>query len=223
MLEVWGRRNSSNVMTAMWTIGELGLEYKRHNVGGSFGGNDDPGYIAMNPNKVVPTIRDDENVLWESNTIARYLAAKYGQGSLWPTDPYERAQAEMWMDWCKSTIYAGFMPIFWNLIRQPADQRNPVAIESGCKSMANSMAILERHLDDQDYLGGNQLTIGDIPIGPIMYRYFNLDIDRPNCPNVEAWYQRLCDRPAFQKHGMIPFGSSFEEWGELERQGADIQ
>lgn len=210
-------------MTVMWTIGELGLEYQRHNLGGSFGGNSDPEYIAINPNMVVPAINDNGKVLWESNVIARYLAAVYGKGVLWAEDPYRRALAEQWMDWTKTTFYGGFMPVFWNMIRKPADKCDSVTRDAGIKTTAGLMQILDRHLCNRPFVAGDQLSLGDIALGPMMYRYFNLDIERPNLANVDAWYQRLCQRPAYQKHVMIPFGKSFDEWGPLEKAGADIQ
>ena len=223
MIEIWGRRNSSNVMTAMWCIGELGLEYKRHNVGGSFGGLDTAEYQAMNPNGVVPTINDNGRIVWESNVIARYLAATYGVGSLWPDDPYQRALADQWMDWYKTTLYPGFMAIFFNLIRTAKEKQNKAAIEEGIKATAKVLPILDRQLERNAFVAGEQLTMGDIPLGPVIYRYMNLDIERPALPGIEAWYQQLCQRPAYQKHVMIPFGKSLDDWMELEQQGADIQ
>lgn len=210
-------------MTVMWTVGELGLDYRRHNVGGSFGGNDDPEYVAMNPNKVVPTLNDGGKILWESNVITRYLSATYGRGTLWSEDIYQRAVADQWMDWVKTTLYGGFIPIFFNMIRKPANKCDRAARDAGVAATGDLLKILDRHLASNQFVAGDSFSMGDIPLGPVMYRYFNLEIERPNLPNVEAWYQRLCERPAFQKHGMIPFGSSFEQWAELEKAGADIQ
>lgn len=223
MLEVWGRRNSSNVMTVMWSVGELGLEYKRHNLGGSFGGLDTPDYRAMNPNGVVPTVNDNGRVLWESNVIARYLAATYGKGSLWPEDPYQRALSDQWMDWYKSTFYPCIMPIFFNMIRTAPDGQDMAAVERGVKASAKVLQTLNQQLERHSFVAGDELTMGDIPLGPVIYRYLNLEIDRPSLPGIETWYRRLCDRPAYQKHVMIPFGKSLDDWNRLEREGAEIQ
>ena len=103
MLEIWGRRNASNVIPVMWAIGELDIPYLRHDVGGSFGGLDTAEYLAMNPNGRIPTITDDGCILWESNAIIRYLSAKYGEGSLWNPDPAIRSSADRWMEWFKTT------------------------------------------------------------------------------------------------------------------------
>ncbi len=223
MLEIIGRRNSSNVMTVMWCVGELNLDYTRRNAGGSFGGLDTTDYRAMNPNGVVPTLIDSGHILWESNVIARYLAAKHGAGSLWPEDPYKRALADQWMEWVKTTFYPTFLPVFFNMIRTAPETRDEAAIQRGVEASAKTLGALDTHLQKHSFVGGEQLTIGDLPLGPVIYRYMNLDISRPSLPGVESWYQRLCDRPAYQKHAMIPFGSSFAQWQQLEKDGADIQ
>ena len=223
MIEVWGRRNSSNVIAVMWAIGELGLDYKRHNVGGTFGALDSPEYLAINPNHFVPTIQDGELVMWESNAIVRYLSAQYGQGALWPQDPAARARSDQWMEWTKATLYGKFMPIFFGMIRTPAQNRDQSKIDAGIAATNQAMAILEQQLGANRYVGGETLTMGDIPLGTVLYRYFNLDIERPSLPNIEAWYLRLCQRPAYQHHVMVPFGGNLREWLELEKTGADIQ
>ena len=104
MIEIWGRRNSSNVIPVMWAVAETGLAYRRHDVGGSFGGLDSPDYRAMNPNGLVPTLTDDGFVVWESIAIIRYIAAKYSAGNLWHADPARRSLADRWMEWAKSIM-----------------------------------------------------------------------------------------------------------------------
>lgn len=220
MLTIWGRKNSSNVMPVMWTVGELGLEHVRHNVGGSFGGLDTEAYGAMNPNRKVPTLDDGGFVMWESNAIVRYLCRQYGLGSLWPDAPQQLALADQWMEWLKTTVMADLFPLFWGLVRTPPDKRDDDALAQRAQALGRALLILEHHLGGQPYVAGESLTMGDIPLGTGLYRYFNLDTDRPSLPNVEQWYARLCERPAFQRHVMIPFGSSPEEWLELERSGA---
>ncbi|MGI9317693.1 MAG: glutathione S-transferase family protein [bacterium] len=221
MLEIWGRRNSSNVMAVTWTVGELDLEFRRHNVGGSFGGLDSAEYLELNPNSKIPTINDNGRVLWESNTIVRYLSANYASGTLCPKEPYQRALAEQWMDWVKTTFYPAFHSVFFGLIRTPAENRNQQAIDQAIPASGKLLSIVERQLDGRSYLTGNDLTMADIPLGACIYRYFNLNIHRPSLPNVEAWYQRLCAREAYRQNVMIPFGRSVEEWLDLEEQGAD--
>ena len=207
MLEIWGRKNSSNVIPVMWTMGELGLECVRHNVGGSFGGTDTEEYRAMNPNKLVPTMNDNGLILFESNAIVRHLASNYGRGSLWPDDPEIRARADQWMGWTKSTLNAQFFPIFWGLIRKAAEDRDLEQIDNCIKATAKTLEIVERNLENQDFMAGDSLTIGDVPLGTLAFHYFNLDIDRVSLPNFEAWYERLCGRVAYQTHAMIPIGN----------------
>ncbi len=219
MLEILGRKNSSNVMPVMWAVGELGCEHVRHNVGGSFGGLDSPDYGTLNPNRHVPTINDNGFVLWESNAIVRYLCAQYGKGSLWPNEPKELAIADQWMEWCKTTAFPLFFPIFLALVRTSAEQRDLTAINKQAASLGDTLTILDDRLADRPFVAGESLTMGDIPLGAMAYRYYNLAIDRPSLPNVEAWYQKLCKRAPYQQHVMFPFGSSPEEWLGLERQG----
>lgn len=221
MIIVYGRRNSMNVQKVMWTLGELGLAYQRHDVAGSFGFP--PEYTSLNPNSVVPTIADGDLILWESNACVRYLARTYGGGSLWPKDGRTLAQGDQWMDWATSTMYPAFFGAFLNMIRIPAAKSNQQQIAASidrCKTLAKQ---LDDHLADQQFMAGDALTIGDIPLGSMMYRYFNLQIERPSVPHVEAWYERLCARPAYEKHVMIPFGSNAEEWLIEEKRNAGIQ
>jgi glutathione S-transferase len=220
MLEIWGRRNSSNVIPVMWAVGELGVEHIRHNIGGSFGGDDTEEFGMLNPNRLIPTINDNGFVLWESLAISRYLARNYGMGSLWPEDPHQAALADQWMDWCKSNISPNVMQVFFNQVRCEKDQQNAATIRQCTDAAINHLRVLEQHLENREYLVGDRLSIGEFPLGSIMYKYFNLDIERPNLPAIDAWYARLCERPAYQTHAMIAFGSSPQEWLELEQAGA---
>src|SRR5437868_8574364 len=132
MIKIWGRNTSVNVQKVMWAIGELGLQHERIDVGGSFGKNNEPDYLAKNPNALVPTLEEDDGfVLWESNAIVRYLAAKYGAGKLQPADLHERARANSWMDWQLTVAAPALTPVFWGLIRTPPENRDPAAIEAG--------------------------------------------------------------------------------------------
>jgi len=221
MLEIWGRRNSGNAIPVMFAVGELGLNYKRHDVGGSFGGLDTAAYAQLNPNRKIPTVNDNGRVIWESQTIIRYLAREYGSGTLWPEDSYELAMADQWMEWAKTTIVPHLTAVFFGLVRFPPEKRDPDAIAAGAVAFGRELQIVERQLENTSFLAGDQLTVGDIPLGAYVYRYFNLDIERPSLPNVEAWYARLRDRPAYQKHVMIPFGRNPHEWLELEKAGAN--
>jgi glutathione S-transferase len=204
MLKIWGRTNSVNVKKVMWAVGELGLAHERIDAGGQFGVVGEAGYRAMNPNGKVPTIDDDGVVLWESNAIVRYLAAKHGAGGLWPTDPAARGLADRWMDWSSTSFAGPFGQVFLPLVRMPPEKRDPVAIAAAATECGKLLAIVEAGLAGQPFLGGDHLTIGDIPLGCAAYGYFNLPIDRPSLPHVEAWYQRLTERKAYRDTVMIP-------------------
>ena len=205
MLKLWGRATSQNVQKAMWVIGELGLDHERIDVGGPFGGLDTPEFGAMNPNRRVPVLEHDGAVIWESHAIVRYLAATFGRGTLWAENPAERSLSDRWMDWTATMLQPAFMDIFWGYYRTPEPQRDWTIIRRGIDGCAKLYGLLDRHLADQPFVAAEHLTMGDIPIGASLYRYFELDLDRPSLPNVEAYYARLQDRPAYRQHVMVPF------------------
>ena len=210
-----------NVQKVTWALKELELEYERRNVGGSFGGTDTADYLAMNPNKVVPTLQDGDVTVWESNAIVRYLARTYGVGRLQPADAPTHARAEQWMDWLTSTLNPPFFQVFFNTIRLPAEKQDKAAIAAGIEGCARLYGQLDEHLANQPYLTGDTFCMGDIPAGVTLYRYFNMDIDRPALPNVTAWYERLQERPTYRRAVMVPFGKDVAEWDVLEKAGAD--
>ena len=204
MLKIWGRNNSINVQKVMWTVAELGLEHQRIDAGGRFGQLDTPEYGALNPNRLVPVIEDGDVVVWESNAIVRYLAARYGAGGLWPADPALRAQADKWMDWKITSLQPDMTVVFWGLVRTPPEQRDTARIESAAERLGRTFAILDEHLAGRRFVAGDHLTMGDIPVGAACYRYHALPIKRPPLPDLESWYARLQDREAFRSHVMIP-------------------
>ncbi len=214
MLRIWGRRNSINVQKVMWAVGELNLPHERIDAGGSFGGLSTDEFYAMNPNRRVPVIDDGGTIVWESHAIVRYLAAKYGEGTLAPSDAGLRAQSDMWTDWVLADLQPAFIGgVFWNFYRTPEAQRNWPSIRRGVARSAVLFRLLDRHLEGRAFVAGDSLTTGDIPAGAQLYRYFNLEIDRPSLPNVEAWYARLQEREAFRTHVMVPFDDLYGRLG----------
>lgn len=204
MLKIWGRPNSINVQKVMWAANEIGLSYEHEVAGMAHGKVNDPWYRAMNPNGLVPTVEDDGVVLWESNVVVRYLAAKHASGTLMPEGHAARAQAEMWMDWQQTAIHPGITPVFWNLIRTPPSGPDQAAIDAGCTKVRDGLAMMEARLDGRDFLAGDQLTIADIPIGCAIYRWYAMSVEHGDFPNVRAWYERLAQRPSYQTHVMMP-------------------
>jgi len=204
MIKIWGRTDSSNVQKVLWCCGELGLQFERVDCGGRYGGNKEPWYVEMNPNGLVPTLQDGEFILWESNSIMRYLVEKYGQGKLMPPTIEARASANRWMDWQLSTLNPAIVPLFWNLIRTPEEKRDMAVVKSALEKTTQAWRVVERYLSSGSYLAGAEFSLGDIPAGVWAYRWFNLPIERPKLSALEAWYNRLCQRAAYQKHIMLP-------------------
>ncbi|ONF97554.1 glutathione S-transferase family protein [Sphingomonas jeddahensis] len=194
MLTIWGRLNSHNVKKVAWFAEELALPHVRHDVGGTFGMDD--AYLALNPNALIPTIEDDGFVLWESNAILRYLAARHGGERWWPADPMLRAVADRWMDW--QIDYAeGQRDAFVNLVRRTPEERDTVAVVQAAARCAKRMLLLDHHLSQTEWLSGTQFGIGDIPMGVYAHTWFTLNIERPDVPYVAAWYERLKSRPGY--------------------------
>lgn len=200
MLKVWGRKNSSNVRKVLWCAEELQVPYESINAGGAFGLVNEPAYRSKNPNGRVPMVEDGELVLWESNAIVRYLCAQYGAEAGWyPADAATRAQADKWMDWTTSSLADPFKPLFFGVLRTPAEQQDWVQINAALKAVVEVLAVADQALAHQPYLSGNELGMGDIPLGCFVYAWFEMPIERPPMPHLYAWYQRLQSRPAYRK------------------------
>jgi glutathione S-transferase len=200
MLKVWGRKNSANVQKAMWAIGELGLAHERIDIAGAFGKNREPAYLSLNPNGLVPTLVDGDLVLWESNTIVRYLASLHGKGTLEPADPTERARASQWMDWQLSVLGPAIHETFWGLVRTPPEKRNIAAIEASKAKTTAAIKILDAQLGKTAYVAGDAFSMGDIPVGIFGYRFHALVPERPPLPHFERWYAAIAARLAFRNH-----------------------
>lgn len=205
MIKVWGRPNSINVQKVMWTLGELELAHERIDAGGAFGGLDTPAYVRLNPNRRIPTIEDGDFVLWESNSIVRYLAASYGEGRLCPPHPRGRAAAEQWMDWQLSTLLPPLHLAFVGLIRTAPEERDEAAIARAGEELAGRMRLLDAQLQGRAFLLGEHFTMADIPLGACAYRWYGLEtLPHPELPALRAWYERLTARAPFRRHVMLP-------------------
>ena len=158
----------------------------------------------MNPNRKIPTLQDGEVVVWESNACVRYLAARYGAGSLWPEDPARRALSDVWMDWQQTTIQPDMTPIFWNLVRTPRAAARHGGGEGRGPADRPLWQILDRHLADRRFVAGDTLTMGDIPVGCHWWRYANLPVEKPSLPNVERWGKELQERDGYRREVALP-------------------
>jgi glutathione S-transferase len=198
MLRVFGRTDSSNVQKVLWCLGELGQPFEREDYGGPFGRTREPAYLRLNPNATVPTLLDDDIPIWESNTIVRYLAAKYGAHTLYPEQTQRRAMVERWMDWQLWTMAGAFVPLLVALReKRPAEELAPLRAR-----VAPLFAVLDGALAGRYYIEGSELTVADIALGPMIYRWYNAVDPREEMPHLRAWYDRLTQRPAYREHVM---------------------
>lgn len=201
LLKILGRKDSSNVQKVLWCCAELEIPFEREDVGGHFGKNDQPPYLAMNPNGRVPTIVDDGFVMWESNAIVRYLCAKHDRlGKLLPQRLQQRAHAEQWMDWQQTTLSADMRTLSRTLLATPADKTPPDRLETSKQNSIRAWRIVEAQLASHDYLVGPTLTMADIVFGNAVHRWHAMPFERPDLPMVARWYERLKDRAAYRQH-----------------------
>lgn len=209
MLTVWGRATSSNVQAVMWTIAELGLTHQRHDIGHSHGGNNTPDYLEMNPNGLVPTVRDGDGApMWESAAIVRYLAAAYGDERFWPRDPAARVQLDMWAEWIKTSFGPTFAgQIFRPLMHLGSTPMKPGQLEAAAEAVKPLALMLDRRLGDGPYLAGKDLTFADMITGNLLYRCYTLDFDRTVTPTLDSYYARLSARPHYREHVMVSYES----------------
>ena len=201
MFTIYGRANSSNVRKVLWLCAELGIEeYERLDYGRGYKDCASPEYVALNPNKQVPTLVDGDLVLWESNTILRYLAAKQGRDDLYPADIVARAKVDMWMDWQLSILNEGMRLLFMGLqVKDPAFT-SAESVNKGREMTNRSMAILDAHLATTGgYAAAANLTISDCAIGMYVHRWYALPVERPALGNLAAYYVRLKERGPFQE------------------------
>jgi glutathione S-transferase len=183
MINIWGRSTSLNVQKVLWCCVELGIAFERIDWAGPFGGNDDPAYLAKNPNGRVPTIEDGDKIVWESNSILRY---------------------ERWMDWQLASLNPPMTAMLLGYYRTPQDQRDAAALEAARKEALRCWTIVEKFIVGRKYLAGPDLTLADIGNGILAHRWHNYPIERPELPNIKAWYQTLSERGGFHAHVLGP-------------------
>jgi len=207
MLKVWGRADSSNVQAVMWCIGELGLEVERVDIGHRFGGTDTPDFLALNPNGTIPVLTEDgEAPIWESGAIVRHLARKHGGGESWPTSLADRARVDQWAEWAKINIAMNFTgPVFWRTVRTAPSKRDPAAIRAALHILDHYLDIAEGQISRNPFLAGETFSPADIQFGHVLYRYFDIDIERPAREHLDRYYRGLLERPPFRQHVMVSY------------------
>jgi glutathione S-transferase len=196
MIVVHGRNNSSNVQKVLWLFDEIGLPFERIDRGGKFGGLDDPDYLALNPNRLVPTVIDGDLVLWESHAILRHYARQNPGAAMFPGDPADAARSDMVMDWNHTTLWPALRVPFLGVMRQGKALESD-EVQQALDKVAGTIATLEGLLAGRAYVGGS-FGIGDIPPAISISRFLSLGRDLAPWPQVAAWYQRVAARPAFQ-------------------------
>lgn len=207
LITVWGRRTSSNVQAVMWCLEELSIPNNRIDAGFIYGVVDSDAYLAMNPNGTVPTIRDGESPpLWETGAILRYLANRYAHEEFWPSALIDRARVDQWAEWSKLNIALAFTsPIFWRVVRTPVDRQDPLAISEAVEKFEAALTIANSQLEANSYLAGPSFTLADIQFAHILFRYYDITIDRKRLPAVKEYYDRINQRTAYQQHVAISY------------------
>jgi glutathione S-transferase len=198
-LTIWGRANSVNVQKVLWCLHELDLAYDRIDAGMQFGKTNEAAYLAMNPNGRVPTLVDGDFVLWESNSVMRYLCLAYGQHSpIYPQGPQARAAIDRWLDWTLSTLQPVDRPVFWALVRTPPEKRDMVQIQKDADAEAVQWRIVDERLATRRFIEGDSFTIADIALGAFARRWFGVEgITKPKLENLERWFALIAARPGF--------------------------
>jgi len=206
-LTIWGRANSVNVQKVLWCLAELDLPYQRLDAGMQFGRTRDADYLAMNPNSRIPTLVDGDYVLWESNSIMRYLCLAYGGGDtpIYPGAPKRRAAVDRWLDWTLSTLQPVDRPVFWAIVRTPPAQQDWTQIRKDATAAAEIWQILDRQLATRRFVEGDDFTIADIALGAYARRWLGVEgITRPEAPHLARWFAQFEGRPGFSAHVAPP-------------------
>lgn len=212
MIRFYGRKSSDNVQKTLWMLLETDQPHEHIELGGQFGGLDDPDFLKLNPHGRVPVLVDGDLAVWESSAIIRYLAAAYCSGTIWPEDVRARAEVDKWMDWSQSRLYPENNRLFWRLVRTPEADQDAGKIAAGLALLNSHMEMVDTQLEGKRYLCGDALTMADIIAGATLYRYYEMPIERPQLSNVERWYDMLKARPSYQQAVMVPFE---ELWGRM--------
>lgn len=204
MITVWGRANSTNVIKVLWLCEELNLRFSRKDVGGPFGGLQSPEFLALNPNGVIPVLEDGGAVVWESHSVLRFLAQKYGSDSLYPAEPVARSHVERWLDWHVSTLAPALNPVFVALYRTPPEKREQATFNAMIERLSAAMVRLDSHLSAQPFIAGTYFSIADVAFGNSVWRWLAFPLERPLLPHLEQWQTRVSDRPGYRKYVAQP-------------------
>ena len=205
MIELWGRSNAYNVQKPLWLLAELGLDFKHHDIGRNSGDLESADFLALNPRARVPVLRLGDAVVWESNSILRYLANQFEATEFYPTDHLPRSQVERWMDWELASLQPAFIDLFWGYYRTPAATRQQSLIDAAQQQCRVQFDLLDAHLAMQPYLAGDAFSLADIACGVCLFRYFNMGLEVEQPAQVMRWYRQLSQRDSFRHTITQPF------------------
>jgi glutathione S-transferase len=221
MITVWGRKNSVNVQKVLWALEELDVPYRRENIGGSFGGNHDADFLAMNPMGLVPVIRDGDVTMFESNAIVRYLSSRFRDGLLRPADHRSLAMAEQWMEWTQVNFYRPVQTLFINRVRSLPENRDVTAAATAEKQAAEVLKVADGWIARHDWFAGQAFSFGDIAMGALLWRYMGIDCTRPQMPHLMEWFEAVQEREAFRRAVMaVPRAKDLADWNRIEKETA---
>jgi glutathione S-transferase len=200
-LVVWGRPNSVNVQKVLWCLRELELPFQRIDAGMQFGKNREPDYLAMNPNGRVPTLVDGDFVLWESNSVMRYLCTAYRPDTpIYPNEPRRRAAIDRWLDWTLSTVQPVDRPVFWGLVRTPREERDMAALQKDADAEAEVWRIADAQLAARRFIEGDDFSLADIALGAYARRWLGVEgVVKPKLSYLDRWFAQFSDRPGFME------------------------
>lgn len=202
MIRIMGRASSINVRKVLWACAEMEIPFEREDWGAGFKSTHTAEFLALNPNAMVPVIQDDDFILWESNSIIRYLAARYNASSLYPHEAKARARVDQWIDWQASDLNKSWSYAFMSLVRHSPEHQDSLALAAACNDWSRHMEILNRQLASTGaYVAGNEFSLADIPIGLSVNRWFETPLAHPDFPAVSDYYARLSHRPGYLLHG----------------------
>lgn len=202
MLRVLGKTLSINVRKVLWLCHELALPCEQQDWGAGFRDTRTPEFLALNPNALVPVLVDGDVVLWESNTICRYLAGREARHDLLPVEPAGRARVEQWMDWQATELNNAWRYAFMALVRRSPAHADPAALAASVAEWNRHMTMLEGQLQRTGaWAAGEAFSLADIVLGLSTHRWIAAPIERPALPAVADYYRRLGERPGFRLHG----------------------
>lgn len=201
MLKILGKASSINVRKVLWTCAQIGLPFEREDWGGGFRSTNEAPLLRLNPNALVPVLLDEDFVLWESNTICRYLALKAGRTDLLPSEPRARASVEQWMDWQATDLNTAWRYAFMALVRKSASHTDPAQIDASIAAWNALMSILDRQIGSTNaHVAGARFTLADIVVGVSVNRWNLTPFAKPELAEIHRYWERLASRAGFKEH-----------------------